>query len=236
MTEYIRTGKYGKLFLERLQEEIDELAVSPDGNGSYFFHESDQLIQQGYEAKEPALLYLNAEMQRRGAGMGIAYILNLYIEAARFGSIHAALWLAYCESKGLCAISDLDRADVESCLKEAEHPETVVLTELAFLEDEFDYLWGQVDRADFMEDAIATAPEYRELKDDPAAYPDPSWRTLLTRSMALAEHIHDLAQPYCYKPYEYSAFALDPSRGIIIREEKKAWENWCREKGLLGGA
>ena len=69
MTDYIRAGKYGKLFLDKLQEEIEGLEFTPDGSDPYPFQESDELIQLGYEAKEPALLYLNAEMQRHGAGM-----------------------------------------------------------------------------------------------------------------------------------------------------------------------
>ncbi len=233
MTDFIRTGKYGKLFLEKLQEEIEGLEFTPDGSDPYPFRESDELIQRGYEAKEPALLYLNAEMQRHGAGMSIADILNLYVEAAQFGSVHAALWLVYCESQSFCAISEMDRVQIDRCLRESKPPETVVLNELKFLEDAFEHLWSQVDRADYIEDVIATAPEYIGVKDDPTAYPNPSWRTLLKRSAALAEHIHDLAQPYCYKPYEYSANALDTSLGIILREEKMAWESWCRENGWV---
>ena len=233
---YIRAGKYGKAFLQKLHEEIENMEFAPDGDHIYFSRDSDQMIQQGCKNKEPALLYLNAEIQRMGLDMKDEDILNLYFEAAECGSVHARLWLVYCDNRGLCTIPEPYRAQAVQWLKDADHPESVVLDELSFLEDRFEYLCDLADRADFMEDVIATDPEYEKIRDDTTEYPNPCWKTLIERSVALAEHIHDLAQPYCYKPYEYGTFEMNPSRGIVLYEEKKAWEIWCRERGFLHNA
>ena len=227
--KYIVAYKYGAEFLQCLREEIDLLSEAPDPEKKdpYFFDVSYDLLEAGYRAGEPAMMYLYAEANRGRCDME-PEIVSLYLDAAKHGSVHAMLWLLYCNSQNECSLTTAELSDLKALLNEQTLPSTVILEELHFMEKAYDDLWWNVDVADCKEDVVATDPDYKDLRNDPEAYPNPSWRTLVQRCKALAEYIHLLQLPYCTEDKEYSAYKINNAEGRWIKEEKDGWEEWYR--------
>ena len=225
MREYIAAGQYGRLFLQQLRRDVERMADEPDpiGEDIDFFAASCALMDWAVEAREAAMMYLSAEGQRRG--FSTEPFARDYIDAAKRGSAHAQLWLAYCADQGICEVPEPELTEITGMLAANEPPDTLILEELGFLAEAFDWLCWRASSADISEDAAVAG--------DPPGPPNPGWRTLVHRLIKLSDYIHDLGQPYCYEEYEFSTYRIDFERGLWIRDEKRAWEKWCRERNYL---
>lgn len=168
--EYIVKGEYGSLFLAEIRysiasyRNIGAFKLFPANDGRNYVFNIDT-IRKGAKAKEPAMLYLFAEL------MNYSYVesknkhlanftkqelavpvRDWYLLAAANGSPHAQLWCIYCMERGIEGF-EKDPAQAKQILAQfRENLQDVDLTELAFFDLEISSLSAQIDDAGRFED------------------------------------------------------------------------------------
>lgn len=157
-------------------------------------------------------------------------IVDLFKRAADGGSVHAALWIAYCLDKGLHPFPRDLQASEEIAQPLRDKLETLSLDELSFLKDEFLDLVEEAYDADREEDEIGDQHGFRKGEYE-HLLPNPDWRTLHLRYIDLAYFILFLGLPYFPEsrgydyqwPNDYDEVASQWAARVAD------WEEWCEE-------
>lgn len=263
---FIAQGEYGRKFIESIHSEIERIKTEQDNCIKDGFERNNDIsckdlfvkplefLFKGASNKEPAMMYLAAELLRNEAlfytekeydfvqvlekeaeNITCNDIVDMLISAAEHGSPHAQMWCAYGMEKG----TDLFEKDLEASKKMLEcirfSLKTLQLTELSFMNDEVEKI------NDIAYDTYYWWDVYHDKNDRP----DVDGESLDIRCgvlqyfmlylgvlFGLNEENGEIKQRFATRrgcSHECKWFSHNASRLV---KAKSDWENWCKEHGM----
>lgn len=252
---YIGGTPNGKRFLELMHRDTKDMSTMKGLNNNHdpwraddrvWFEDSIYAMLEGRRAGEPYMMFLFAELFYRSTEFRIVYCeveeldtdsAYWFLEAAKAGSVHAMLWCAWCMDQGIKGFSKDPLASAAMLEHMPKIPKTLGLSEMQFLKVELLSLVDQAYEADLEEDEVTDYYDSRlhyTYDDYKCFLPNPDWRILHIRYVALGTMMVDMGLPYVLEEYgynyEWTSHFYDAAD--LIKQEKNSLLDWCRGKGM----
>ena len=229
--------------LRLLTRDMRELPDEYDPYHDVFFDWQRQLYA-GWKAKEPLPMYLLAEYCRLTPDAepvlaldaedvppsGLDAAEQIYLDAAEQGCDLARLWLAYCYEEGRCGFRKEPKLSLRLQAEGCRPVDGLFPDELAFLYEELEDLYRDAEQALYLWDADQN-PGFAALNE----------RGMLFYGFLVLLGLPDVPRHERKSPLEVYNPAIEwkspyDSLNRQSSRQKRDWDAWCREKGLLVSA
>ena len=230
----LTTSEWGRRFIQSLHEEIENMYTMESPRGDcwakddyHWFAPCYKIIEDGAKAGDSAMMYLSAElMVWQGDGM------DLYIQSAEKDFPLSVLWCAFCYANGYFEFPK-DEKKAEDMLKRLTAlPASLSFPELSFLQEAVKEIEDAAYNADYEEDTVGDRYGFQGDYED--KLPNPTWRTLHLRKIALMEFMVSICLPFELEErgYNYRWPSSFTDKAHFLRANKREWERWCADHGV----